>query len=130
MEQIVEIDLDNLNFENVINVKNEQYDYLKRLTELENNIKKQRELIQSQYDFIAMMRKELDSYRFYPSHPKDQYKINFGNKNWRGWTYRYVISNRDGERIINWLTTNKNSIPEVEEFRRYLLDINFNYALL
>ena len=89
-------------------------------------IEYQQTVIENQIFEIHQLKEQKIAHRFYQPHPKDDFTIEFGNKAWRGITFRNAISTRAGQAICKW-TLNKAETrsKKIIEFRQYLKDINF-----
>lgn len=87
----------------------------------------QETVIKQLIEEVQTVRSELIQYAHYKPHPKDTYLINFGHHKYRNWTYRQVVSSRDGKKLCSWVM-NKMTIDSapIKEFKRYLRDIDFH----
>ena len=90
-------------------------------------IQHQSRIIIHQINEIAQLHNDINTLGFYKAHPKDNYNIGFGHATWRTFTFRNAISLKNGEKICNWILKKKSSDSKaIEEFRKYLTDINYN----
>lgn len=103
------------------------------ILELQQKFKKQKDVICYQEEVLKNQIYEIHQLKeqklkegFYKPHPKDEYTIEFGNKAWRGATFRYAIATRGGKSICNWvLNKTKSKSKKIQEFKQYLEDINY-----
>lgn len=96
------------------------------ITNLILRIEGQEKVILGLIGEITTLTNEIHQYRHYKSHPKDEYLIDFGLKNWRVFTYRQAISLRSGAKICAHVLK-KNVIKSVKmlEFKQYLIDVDY-----
>lgn len=84
------------------------------------------EIIKKQICEIQTLCSEIVQFQFYKPHPKDTYLINFGHAKYRGWTYRTIISSREGKKFCKWVLGKTTADTEpVKEFKRYLREVGF-----
>ena len=96
---------------------------------LNNIVQRHVNVIKDQISEIATLNQEIINYQFYPAHPKDDYKINFGHTAWRGWSYRFCVSSRQGKKICSWiLNKTTTNTPAMKEFLRYLKAVSYPNA--
>lgn len=89
-------------------------------------ITRQEEVIKNQICELHSLYSELVKFQYYKPHPKDAYLINFGHSKYRGWTYRQIISSRDGKKLCQWVLNKPTVDTEpIKEFKRYLRDVKF-----
>jgi len=82
--------------------------------------------IKNQICEIHTLRSEIEYFRYYKPHPKDTYLINFGHSKYRNWTYRNIISSREGVQFCKWvLYKNTPDTTSVKEFKKYLQDLKY-----
>jgi hypothetical protein len=90
------------------------------------NLDYHRKIIEGQHYEILQRQEQLNNYRFYKSHPKDLYKVEFGHKSWKTFTYRFCISTRVGRNVCQWVINKKNiKSTKILEFKQYLEDVKF-----
>lgn len=98
-----------------------------KITELNLVITHQADVINKQIFELQTLYSEIVKFQFYKPHPKDTYAINFGHSKYRGWTYRQIISSRDGKNLCKWVLTKSTVDTEpIKEFKRYLREVNYN----
>lgn len=97
----------------------------KMINEKNMILSRQDTVIKRQLEEICLLHHGLESYNYYPKHPKDSYMIDFGYPKWRKMSYRMCISTREGEKLIKWVEKRKSSNDNVDRFKQYLIDVNY-----
>lgn len=99
----------------------------KKITELNLIINRQSEVIIQQIQEIQTLYSDLVKFQFYRPHRKDHYVINFGHAKYRGWSYRRIISSREGKKLCSWVLTKTTVDTEpIKEFKKYLREVNYS----
>jgi hypothetical protein len=100
-------------------------EYRVELEKKDDSITNQGKVIKQQIEEICLLHHALESYNYYPKHPKDSYLIDFGYPKWRRMTYRTCISTREGEKVVKWVLKRKLSNEAINSFKSYLREINY-----
>lgn len=101
----------------------------KNRVEIENkdkHVADQEVVIKRQIEEICLLHHALESYNYYPRHPKDVYIVDFGYAKWRTMSYRACISTREGEKVCKWVQKKKLVSDGIKSFRDYLNEIGYN----